>query len=69
MDVTSHVLDFNGSCSRCGLELHSLELGSLDKVPSPGDRLGVISGLNYSKTSVYRITKLEFDSNKLCEAR
>lgn len=69
MTILSHVLDFNGSCSRCGVELSSLELAPGSKAPSPGDRLGVISGLNYSKTSAYRISVESFDSNKMCEPK
>lgn len=60
--VETHIIARDSTCSRC-----KLDLGQLVKFNSRvGDRIGVISGLRYSKPSAYRITKPNYDSNLLC---
>lgn len=67
MKVETHILK-GCACARCGIDLAkpaSVGNVSLARIRR-GDRIGVISGLQFTPDSAYRITKPDFDSNKLC---
>lgn len=70
MTVETHVLDHNFLCARCGTDMTGLEVNTADYVKMKrGDRIGIISGLQFTVDSAYLIQKPEFDSNKFCIPR
>lgn len=65
MTVMSHIYNTDRTCARCGTDLSDVLPGN--RRVKKGDRIGVISGLKFSKNSGYLIRKVEFDSNEMCK--